>query len=206
MNAGMRERLMAFARERIAAHVKARTLRAGAGMTEQEGMLGLRVLPKPEVVEDEPETWVLVIFAAKTETDSVTGSTNTPLEAVALLPRSTGMPALVDAVWWERTQLRDGADPPSTKTCAIEFFTRRFDPSPPLFPKPLWDDGSPYGGVVDLVLLQRVVGGDGSSVEDEVVRIYPGVGSGIVNFTASGNVPAETTLELRPKLATRVRT
>lgn len=203
MNADMRQRLMDYARAEIQRHEEGLRLRGGHGMTDQDGALGLRPRPeRREAAEDDPATWVLAVFAIKTTHDSVSGSVNTPLEAVMYFPRVLGLPTLVDALWWENTQLRSGGA--STKTCTIEFFTRRFDPWPG--GSPAWEDGTSYAGIVDLTLKQQVVGGPGTAVESEVVRIFPEVGSGAVNFSASGSVSAGTLLELRPVSAARVRT
>lgn len=204
MNAAMRDRLVGFARAEIERHVNQMRVRAGRGVTEAEGMLGLIERPGLRPDEAEPETWVLAIYAEKTTHDSVTGTLTSPLQAVAFVPRSSGIPAVTDLIWWEKTQMRDGDEPPSTKTVSIQFYTRRFDPWPGSFPLPDWESGRPYGGTVTLTLGESELT-EGSTVTTHEVVIPP-EGTGVLSFTVSPLVPANTVTELRPLSVARVRT
>lgn len=200
----MKKRLLDYTRELIARQMSTRALRGGAGMTDADGTLD--VVPSAPVTGPiiEAATWVLALFAIKTTYDSVFGTTDSELQAVAFLPRFLGLPVTLDAVWWETTQLRNGSEPPSTKAVSIEFFTRRFDPWPGSFPLPTWDEGAPYGGKVALVLREQEAISDAEVTTHTV--IIPPEGSGVIEFTASPLAPADTVTELRPQSVARVRT
>jgi hypothetical protein len=195
-----RERLLEFARAEISARTEELRLVGGPNVVLLNDVLSLRPRAprRPEVAE--AQTWELVIFGVLTTVDSVSGETTYPLQAISRVPRVSGVPNVQDAVWWERTQLRDGGA--STKSCRIEFFTRRFDPASS---SPIFDNGTPYGGAVNFTLMQRVVGGPGTAVAEEVVRIFAITGSGEITFTASGAAAPATLLELRPVSVARVR-
>lgn len=148
MNADMRQRLIDFARGEIAAQVQQLRLRGGQGMTEQDGMLGLRPRPAVRAVEEDEATWELVVFVRITWTDTLNGNGVSALTP-ARVPRVLGILEGI-SLWESQGDMVEDLTTPWTRTLSIEFYTRRF-PRPPTG-TPVFEDGLEYPGTVRFTL------------------------------------------------------